>query len=398
VPATSRYRARTCARLAVLVPLALSLRGAAAQDANVPSASSVLYVRADTDRTTVITPRLHVGVPLAEETRLDLVYTADVWTSASIDIRTSASRVVGGEDAQPVTEQRDEINVGLGHAFTDLSLSGGYRYSTEYDYESHGGSLGVAYDFADSNAQIALGVRAYFDRVGRAGDPGFEREAEQLSARASFTQVLDRQTVAQVVYELTRQQGYLSSPYRYVRIANDVGSLPSRCAYSTTMFEPRTLEACAPENNPSERLRHAMAVSARRALGDALSAGANYRFYIDDWGMTSHTINVDGALVPGGDYLIGLAYRFYVQGQAAHFAPYYPTMPLPDHYTSDKELSKLMSHRLALEIERRFVLDDLGSELRAVLTGAPSHYMYINFLPLDHITALEVTFALEVRL
>jgi hypothetical protein len=96
------------------------------------SATSAVYVRSDTDHTTVIAPRVSLSAPVASAARLDLVYTADVWTSASVDIRSSASKAV--------TEQRDEINAALSHELGDVRLAGSYRYSHEPDYESHGAS------------------------------------------------------------------------------------------------------------------------------------------------------------------------------------------------------------------------------------------------------------------
>lgn len=383
-------RAWPPAGAAVVLAALLALPAARAQEAGVPSASASLYVRTDTDQTTVITPRLHVGAPVAEATRVDLVYTVDVWTSASIDIRTSASK--------PVTEQRDEIDLSLQQAFTDVTVSGSYRYSTEYDYESHGAGVSAAYDFADNNAQLAIAGRGYFDQVGRAGDPGFERATDMLTASASFTQVLDTETLVQLIYELTSQDGYLSSPYRFVRIADDEGAIPSTCEYPTTTYVPRTLRGCVPENNPSRRLRHAAALLARRALSTSLSVGASYRFYIDDWEMTSHTLTADAALALDPGWLLSLGYRFYRQNSASHFEPFYPMTSLPGHYTSDKELSALSSHRIELELGRRFALDDLGSEFGTVLRAAPSYFVYDEYLLLDHVTALELTLTVEVLL
>src|SRR5689334_10529552 len=69
---------------------------------------AALYIRTDTDRTTVIAPRVRGQVAIEEATRLSAVYAVDVWTSASIDIMTSASQV-------PVTEQRDEIDLSVDH-------------------------------------------------------------------------------------------------------------------------------------------------------------------------------------------------------------------------------------------------------------------------------------------
>lgn len=370
-------------RAAVAVAtIACGASQASAQDAQATTASTSLYVRTDSDRTTVVTPRVHVGAPIADQTRVDLVYTADIWTSASIDIRTSASK--------PVTEQRDELDVSLEHAFTDLTLGASYRYSKEHDYESQGGALGGSYDFADKNASLSVTGRAYFDRVGRAGDPGFWRAASTMSARSAFSQVIDTETIVQLAYELIRQQGYLSSPYRYVRIAADAGSLPSTCVYPVKM--------CVLEHDPSTRLRHAVALNARRALSSALSLGVQYRFYLDDWGVMSHTAGVDGAWVPGEGWLLSLAYRFYRQRGVVFYQPFYLAMPMPAHFTSDKELTTLSSHRVELELARRFRLDDAGTELRAILLVAPSYFSYQDFLPLDHIQALDTTVSFEVKL
>lgn len=359
-----------------------------------PSATTALYVREDTDRTTVIAPRVHVDVPVAESTRIDLIYTLDAWTSASIDIRTSASRRLDPENSpraqEPVTEQRDEINAGVEHAFDELTLSGVYRYSTEPDYESHGGAVDARHEFAENNASVALGLRAFFDTVGRAGDSRFAEPTTTLSARAAFGQVLGTHSLMELVYELGVQRGFLSSPYRYVRFAADRGVEPSTCLFP--------VDACLPEQHPGARMRHALALYGRHAFGDRLSLGANYRFYLDDWEMTSHTIALDGALVPGEGWVIALGYRFYRQSSAYFFEPFYAPMPRPRYYTSDKELTALSSHRVELELGHSFTLDEPGSQLKLVLALAPTFYLYHEFLPIDSVTALETTVSVGVTL
>lgn len=379
-PAGSR-RSGLCA-ITVACGLLWLLPSARAQEANPTTASTSVYVRTDSDQTTVVTPRVRVGTNVTERTRVDVVYTADVWSSASIDIRASASKVV--------TEQRDEINASVEHAFPDFTLGASYRYSKEIDYESHGGALGGTYDFANKAASLSLTGRAYFDQVGRAGDPDFERSASTISARLAFTQVIDRKTFAQLAYEPARQEGYLSSPYRYVRIAMDQGVVPSTCIYPVRM--------CVLENNPGTRMRHALSIAVRRALSAPFSIGASYRFYIDDWSVLSNTAGVDAAWMPSERWLLALGYRFYHQSAASHYEPFYLATPMPAHFTSDKELTSLTSQRVELEVSRSWLLDELGSEFRTVFLIAPSYFTYDDFLPLDHITAIDATIALEVRL
>lgn len=357
-----------------------------AQETGQTTASSALYVRNDSDGTTVITPRISVGAPVSEATRVDAVYTVDVWTSASVDIRTSASK--------PVTEQRDQLDVSLEHAMTDVTFGGSYRYSTEYDYESHGGTLGGSYDFADNNATFALRAQGYFDQVGRAGDPNFKKSASTLGLRASLTQVLTATWLVQGVYEIGVQTGYLSSPYRYVRFSPDNDQSVGTCLPPVSM--------CAPEENPDSRMRHAIGLHTRRALGEAFAFGGGYRFYFDDWSMLSHTVTLEGTWTLGEHWLAAAEYRFYMQNDVGHYKPSYlaPTMmrPAPIYFTRDKELSALTSHRLSIEITRNWSIDDAGGTLNAVLLVAPAYFSYTNFPLLDHITALEATFALEVRL
>jgi hypothetical protein len=146
------------------------------------------------------------------------------------------------------------------------------------------------------------------------------------------------------------------------------------------------------------RARHAIAARARRAVGDQLSLGASYRFYFDDWDMISHTARADLAFLPDEAWLLALGYRYYNQTAAAHYKALYRETPSQEFYTSDKELSPMVVHRVALDIGRTWELDDVGSKLRAVLSAAPSLYQYLDYRPFDQITAFELTLALEVEL
>ncbi len=369
---------RAVAWLALVCVALLPLR-AAAQEVGTEAGTAV-YVRTDSDSTTVIAPRLHVAAPVADATRVDVVYTMDVWTSASIDIRASASK--------PITEQRDEMHVQVAHDWDAMSLSGAYRYSKEPDYESHGGTLSVSRDFADKSATANLELNALFDTVGRAGDPGFARAARNLSARLAFTQILDQRTLVQGIYELSQAHGYLSSPYRFVGIQGT----DNFCHADT----PASAMYCIPEANPESRLRHAAALRGRRALGKHFSVGLGYRFYIDDWSLISHTAMAEVSFLPEPDTVLSLRYRFYLQSAASQYASRYQSDTLT-FYTNDKKLSPFMAHHVALDLEHVFQLDPT-KRLRLMLSVAPSLYLYSDFIPLSQIRALEVSLATVLQL
>lgn len=357
---------RSSARIVLLLALGATLPVTGRAEELAPS----LYVRSDSDHTTVISPRLRARAPLGEATNLDFVYSVDIWTSASIDVVASAS--------EAVTEQRDEIDVGIDHAFPDLTLSAGYRYSHEPDYLSNGGHVGASLDLADKSTTLAAGLSFSIDDVGRAGDPGFSRASNTFGAQASITQVIDPNTLVQALYDITRIGGYQSSPYRRIGVGGD-GLCRGRASW------------CVEERNPDERIRQAWAVRIRRALGEHHSAGGGYRFYADSWGIRSHTFQAGLTWVPDHSNTLALEYRGYVQSSADHYrARYTSEAALQGYITSDKELSALSSQRVMLNAEHAFVLD-AHTVLRAALAIGPTFYAYSDFIYLSSMTALDVT-------
>jgi len=377
------------AALAALLPVAFARTGAVAQEVSLAN-----YIRTDSDRTTVVAPRLRVDYPIVEGTTVDAVYAVDIWTSASIDIRTSASKI-------PVTEQRDEFDLAVTQTIGDGAVTAAYRNSSEPDYQSHGGSLGFSYDFASRNSTVALGVSASRDNVGRADWAQWERDLVTVGGRVSFTQVIDVDTLAMIMYEPQYVSGFQASAYRRVAIggnlANCWGPPEPRRVDGMPVIGPSTAGVaraplCTEEANPEQRLRHAFAVRARRALGEHMSMGIAYRLYLDDWGVVSHTVQADLVYLFVKGTHVALGYRFYKQGSADHYKPIY--YQAERFMTSDKELSALSSQRASLEFEHVFSGNISDPGLRLNLSVAPSIYFYDEFPLLDQIRAVDINGAL----
>jgi hypothetical protein len=359
-----------------LLPLAWLLLGVL-QTARADEAAGALYVRTDSDRTTVVSPRARASKRFGETTAIDVTYAADIWTSASIDIRTSAS-------VHPVTEQRDELDVALSHDFEDLRLHGGYRFSTEHDYTSHGVTLGGALDFADNAATLDASLHVIADTVGQAGNPNFARSLATLDGTLSFTQVLDALMLMQLTYEVAHNAGYQSSPYRVVGVGG-------------TGFGCREANLCLQERVPGTRTRHALALMLRRALSDAVSLGVTYRFYTDDWSLGSHTLLAQLGWNVAEDTLLALRYRFYTQGAAAFYKPIYARLAVDEFRTRDRELSKLIYQRAGVELEHDFLLRERG-KLAATLAVSSNYYQYADFVGLHSIIALEISLGMLLQI
>ena len=226
----------------------------------------------------------------------------------------------------------------------------GYRFSTEPDYVSHGGSLGASFDFADHAATLASRSRR-LRRRRRAGDPGFSRPLRTLGGRLSFTQVFDPKMLVQVMYEVSAQDGYLSSPYRFVgdRHHAQRPALRTRAARrggGTTSAGRRRIptSACATR-------RPAPAPRARRRI----SAGLSYRFYLDDWDVMSHTVQRRARLVlPTSRRSLSLRTASTRRG-ASHYGEPSIQWPEPAIFSrATRNCRRSSSHRIGLDVEHEW--------------------------------------------
>jgi hypothetical protein len=346
------------------------------------TSASTLYVRGDTNATTVWSPRQRVSARFADTAGIDATFAVDAWTSASIDIVTSATRDLKTGAPHEIHEVRKEVTAGAYYEFGNATLSGGYRYSTENDYWSNGGVLNLALDFASKNTTLMLSGFGSKDQVGRAGDHYWRAPQNSVGGRLSLTQVLDKSSLLQISWETTHVAGYQESPYRFVAIG-DAGTCRS--------LAPN----CVPEQVPDERFRSAVVARVRRALGDKVSLGAEYRFYFDNWGLYSHTLSPDLQWLVTARGTLSFSYRYYTQSQADFYRPRYFTPPSSGYLTRDRELSALYSNRIGLGFVQAF---DVGEStvMTLGLRMGVTRFKYLAFVGLHSVDALEATALLSL--
>src|SRR4051794_1976594 len=113
--------------------------------------SSKVQIYADSDATVVVSPHVNAtGTFTSTKTTLSASYTEDVVSSASVDVRTTAS--------PRIYDRRQEVDVGLGQELAGVTLGGGFMHARERDYLSNGGSLTLSRDLFQKNTTLALRV------------------------------------------------------------------------------------------------------------------------------------------------------------------------------------------------------------------------------------------------
>ncbi|MEO7097063.1 MAG: DUF3570 domain-containing protein [Polyangiales bacterium] len=358
----------------LLVVLAVSCAGHAPR---VTDASSTVYVRSDTDATTIISPTVKVAGK-ADKVTLGATYTVDAWTGASVDVVTAATKAIH--------EKRNEVDAVVGYAGGTTGVTANYRFSYEPDYISHGLTLGLRSELAGKNTTLSIDALGSDDRVGRSGDPNFSLPVRTLGGRVVVAQVIDRNTIAELGAQTTLVSGYQASPYRFVAIG-DVGTCMSSAPY------------CIPEQVPDERLRTAVTARARRAFGRTLSFGLEYRFYFDDWAIRSHAVEPDVTWLLSDTQTLSLRYRYATQSEASFYRPRYFDLAMTSGYvTRDRKLSALVSNELGVQYLHRIENEDGEHVIVWGFRTTLSRVDYLAYVGLDHVWALDVTGLVGVEL
>ncbi len=323
---------------------------------------------------------------------------SEIHAAAIADAVTAASVDVISEATPRFSELRKEADLGGAWALGAWLPSAHYRLSDEPDYVSNGGGLRLDRKLGD-DATIEAGYDLTYDLVRRSGtSPSvFEKTLVTHSADVSLSQVIDPNTVVRVAYSFVGQDGYMAKPYRYVPLF-DPATVDAARAEGMTIgldtFGMLRLPERPPENVPVVRLRHALAARALRYLPSLHSSvRADYRFYLDDWGVRSHTGELAWRLARG-DRELGLAERVYEQTQADFWRRTYEVAPgtIPVYRSVDRELSHYASETTTLDF-----VDRHGS-WSWYATASLMYTRYFDFLFLDGRLALMAGGGIKVEL
>ncbi|MBK9033261.1 MAG: DUF3570 domain-containing protein [Myxococcales bacterium] len=330
-----------------------------------------IYVRTDTDDTTVVSPTVNVSGQATDQVALAAGYTVDAWTGASVDVVTAATKAI--------SERRNEGQVGLAYDNGTTRLNTRYRVSYEHDYESHGFVLGASRDFARHNTTVSANLMGSRDLAGRSGDPGFAELMISGGGRLGLSQVIDARTVIDVAWETMVLSGYQASPYRWVAVGG-LGTCASDAPF------------CVPEQVPELRVRNAASARLRHALGERASIGLDYRYYLDSWGIRSHTVEPSLSWVPSDATTLTLHYRYYAQGEATFYRPrYFDFADGGGYLTRDRKLSAFLAHEVGAALGRTWEFDDGERHVDLGLRASLSRIEYLAYVGLESVDALEVT-------
>lgn len=246
---------------------------------------------------------------------------------------------------------------------TTLSLTGGL--SDEPDFLSNFGSANVSHEFNDKLTTVSAGYGISSNTItrssgshaghadhlasyGPANYPSLNEESLFHNFNAGISQVLSKNTLYTFSTNYSRQTGYLSNPYKYVYVRGEVTPEEYYQMYSNpegvnwdsiTQLEMVGLELFR-EKRPDQRNIWSFSNRLNQYVPQLdASVHFDYRFFIDDWGINSHTFELKWYQSLPGGWTVTPGIRYYSQSQADFFAPYFLSPRADGNYSSDFRLS-----------------------------------------------------------
>ena len=246
--------------------------------------------------------------------------------------------------------------------------SGGVNVSKEYDYLSLSINSALARDFNNRNTTASLGFAYAYDTIEPEGgipDPGASVDdpnnrltdsdtKKTLDLLFGLTQVIDRQTLMQLNYSISDVNGYQTDPFKILSVVDSNG-WANDYVY---------------ENRPDQRTKQSLFWRTKYNLqpsGQVLDV--SYRYFWDDWGITSHTIDSKWRVQLSNQHFIEPHLRYYSQ-QAADFYRVYldESQPIPEYMTADYRLGELHTYTIGLKYGLPIAGNEFSVRLEYYLT------------------------------
>lgn len=256
----------------------------------------------------------------------------DHYTSASSD-NVDPHTISGASHAD--SRIFPSLNWSMENAKKGTTVGAGLSFSTEYDYQSIGGNISFSKKTNNGNGEFTAKAQVFLDNLkfiqpiefrppgSGQGDSYPSKSRNSFSGSLSYSQIINQRLQLMLVAELIQQQGYLGLPFHRVYFSNNAEKV---------------------ENLPDSRTKIPIGIRANYFLGDKVILRTFYRYYHDNWGLSSHTISLEVPVKITPFLSIIPFYRYYTQTAVDYFAPYKQHAVSEQYFTSNYDLSKFNSN------------------------------------------------------
>lgn len=254
-------------------------------------------LQGDTERYHVDVHQFHLLKPIDKALDISLDIVSETMSGASPmgygrDSANKPALIMSGASIQ---ESRQDVLAKVSQYFKNGRATIASGYSVEDDYSAFNGGIDGQYHFNDNHTTLSGGFGFSLDEItpvesgldDRFPDRVDKKNKNSFTAFTGVSQVIDRNTVVQLAANMTKHNGYLSDPYKLI------------------------------DKRPSTRTQLSLHGKLRYFIKKVKAAlHVNYRFYNDDWGVNSQTLESEWHQNLGRHFKIIPSIRYYSQSQA----------------------------------------------------------------------------------
>jgi len=326
-----------------LLPAVALLASAAAFAGVLPEdRADVLYHRYDGGGIKIDGPSVLVRKSLGDKFSVSANYYVDMVSSASVDVELTAS---------PYDEERTQKSFSMDFLHGKSTYSAGVIDSKESDYAADTTFFSISQDMFGDLTTVSMSYKRGWDQVSKnlklpdgskERDPIFGvRGTDRRGYSVGLSQILTRNMILGLNYEVQTDEGFLNNPYRQVRFLD-----PLDPKGWNNQFEvyPRTHTS----NAVSARLKYFLPY--RAALD------GQYRFYTDTWGVAAHTVDLGYTHPARKRWIFDGRLRYYTQTSADFYQDLFPRTNFANFIARDKELATYQGLTIGVGAEYQFAI------------------------------------------
>lgn len=313
--------------------------------------TDILYHSYSGGNITISGPAILVRKSFAEDFSATAHYYEDNISSASIDVESYAS---------PYEEFRAEVGTSLDYLYRDTILNLSYTNSAEKDYNANTIALSMSHEMFYGLTTLNMGFSRGADKIGKSTDASFKDVVDRVRYHFGVSQVITKKMLVTVDLESISAVGFLNNPYRAVKIFGAFNQ---------------------PERYPRTRSGVALATRGIYYLGNDSTIMLGYRFYTDNWGIDSHTLESRYNHYYNPKWLAEYSLRLYTQGKASFYSDNFAQSQF--YMARDKEMSTYTNFSLGYKISYELFQSSEGFFTRGDVNLAYNYFQY-NYKDFTH--------------
>jgi hypothetical protein len=300
---------------------------------------------------------------ITEDLAVEANYFVDKVSGASVDVLSNAS---------VIKDERKQKSGTVEYLHDKTTYTASFINSTERDYISNTTSFSLSQDMFGDLTTLTLGWSRTRDSVGENDGTAFVPKvvwlghAESQSYTVGVSQILTKNLIGGLTFEVITDDGYLANPYRSVRYLDP--SNPKGYSLGSQIY-------------PDTRTSTSVQGQAKYYLPYRAAVTGSYRYFHDTWGITAGTYEVDYTHPIKNIWILEGRLRYYKQTSASFYSDLFPFYPSQNFMARDQDLSSSENTTIGAKATYAFLPDGWKIFKRGTVTLDVSRitFHYLDF-------------------